>query len=102
MSQTPEALTRLRRRIDVLDRQLLATLAERFEVVRKIGELKAEHGLETFQASRWEELLSTRVEQADALGLGQAFVKSFFHLIHEEALTVQRSNSKSGRTRRTP
>lgn len=101
MNQTPAELRRLRRRIDVIDRRVLAALADRFKVVRQVGALKQKLGLETYQASRWEELLATRVALAKKLGLDDAFTKGFFHLIHEEALSVQRSITKPTRRKRT-
>lgn len=101
MNQTPAELRRLRRRIDVIDRRVLAALADRFKVVRQVGELKQKLGLETYQASRWEELLAARVAVAKKLGLDDAFTKGFFHLIHEEALSVQRSITKPTRRKRT-
>lgn len=101
MKETPAELRRLRRRIDAIDRRVLNALADRFQVVRKIGELKRDLQLETYQASRWEELLEARLELAQSLGLDEAFTKGFFHLIHEEALTVQRSIQKPSRRRRS-
>ena len=99
LKQTPAELRRLRKRIDVIDRRVLGALADRFKVVRQIGELKRKLGLETYQASRWEELLASRISAAAKLGLDDAFTKGFFHLIHEEALTVQRSIHKPPRRR---
>ena len=100
MKETPAELRRLRRRIDDIDRRVLRALADRFKVVRKIGAIKAKHGLETYQASRWETLLEARVAMASKLGLDDAFTKGFFHLIHEEALTVQRQGKRRPATSR--
>lgn len=100
MKETPAELRRLRRRIDTIDRRVLAALADRFKVVRQIGELKQKLKMDTYQASRWEELLAARLTEAGKLGLDDAFTKGFFDLIHEEALAVQRSMAKAGRRRR--
>jgi chorismate mutase len=99
MKETPAELRRLRQRIDAIDRRVLSALADRFKVVRQVGELKQKLDLETYQASRWEEVLAARVALARKLGLDHTFTKGFFHLIHEEALAVQRSLSKPRRRR---
>ena len=99
MKETPAELRRLRRRIDTIDRRVLAALADWFKVVRQIGELKQKLKMDTYQASRWEELLAARLTEAQKLGLDDAFTKGFFDLIHEEALAVQRSMAKTGRRR---
>lgn len=99
MKETPAELRRLRRRIDTIDRRVLAALADRFKVVRQIGELKQKLKMDTYQASRWEELLAARLTEARKLGLDDAFTEGFFDLIHEEALAVQRSMAKPKRRR---
>jgi chorismate mutase len=99
MKETPAELRRLRRRIDTIDRRVLGALADRFQVVKQIGELKQKMKMDTYQASRWEELLAARLTQAGKLGLDDSFTKAFFHLIHEEALSVQRGIVAKARRR---
>lgn len=99
MSEVP-GLKRLRTRIDALDRQVLAALARRFEVVREIGELKRAHGLDTYQKGRWQALMAARLALAGELGLDPRFTRAFFTAVHSEALRLQRAPAKKGAARK--
>lgn len=79
----------LRREIDQLDRTLLETLATRMDIVDQIREQKAENRITALQISRWKEILQSRMEQGDQLGLSNNFVKELLQLIHEEAIRKQ-------------
>ncbi len=99
MSEVP-GLKALRGRIDALDRRVLEALAKRFEVVRAIGELKARHGLDTYQRGRWEALLAARLGLGAELGLSRRFTEELFSAVHEEALRIQRAGGRQRRSRR--
>jgi len=47
-----DEMNRLRNRIDSLDAEIVATLAQRFEVVRMIGQLKRSDGIAMMQPER--------------------------------------------------
>ena len=63
-SQSTENLNELRRQIDELDNQLLDLLAKRMRISREIGLYKKEHDMPILQATRYDEILNKRVEQA--------------------------------------
>ncbi|ALV62720.1 Chorismate mutase I [Thermococcus sp. 2319x1] len=47
----------MRRRIDEIDKEIIHLLQERFEIARKIGEVKLKSGLPVYDPKREEEVL---------------------------------------------
>ncbi|MBO4600493.1 MAG: bifunctional 3-deoxy-7-phosphoheptulonate synthase/chorismate mutase type II [Bacteroidales bacterium] len=88
-SVADEQLHLLREQIDLLDSQLLQTLAARFGVAQEIAEVKERGNLAVYQPKRWESLLQQRRESAVELGMDPDFVKEFFEKIHAESVRVQ-------------
>ncbi len=84
-----EAIKQLRKKIDTVDGQLVDLLAERMEAVRKIGELKLEQGISTYQPMRWREIMESRARRAREKGLSEEFLLRVYQHIHEEALRQQ-------------
>ncbi len=78
-----------RARIDDIDEDLLRLLKERMDVSRSIGAYKKKHNVAIVQAGRWEQLLSGMLEQAAAMGLSEATVRTIMTAIHEESVRVQ-------------
>lgn len=84
-----DTLEELRSRIDRLDAVLLDTLAARMEVSRKIGEYKRNQGISVVQTGRFGDMLHSRIEQGESLGLSREFVSRILHSIHEESVRQQ-------------
>ncbi len=84
-------LAQLRADIDQHDSELFRLLAERMEIVRKVGELKKREGTPVLQTERYNQILQRRMSEAAALGLSEDFVKQVMELIHEEAVCQQLS-----------
>lgn len=84
-----EAIKQLRKKIDTVDGQLVDLLAERMDAVRKIGELKLEQGISTYQPLRWREIMESRARRAREKGLSEEFLLRVYQHIHEEALRQQ-------------
>jgi chorismate mutase len=82
-------LQRLREEIDVLDGQLLQTLAARLQVAGEIAKVKERDNLAVYQPKRWEQLLRQRKAAATELGLSPEFVEEIFEKIHAESVRVQ-------------
>ena len=78
-----------RARIDEIDEALLQLLKERMDVSRSIGAYKKIHNVAIVQAGRWEKLLSGMLEQAAALGLSEATVRTIMNAIHQESVRQQ-------------
>lgn len=81
-----------RDQIDSIDYQMLELLAQRMEVVRKIGVYKKEHKITIFQLRRWIEILQTRGDFAKKTNLSPDFVKQVMRLIHKESIRQQTDN----------
>lgn len=84
-----EKLSRLRAQIDVLDENLIFTLASRMKVSRSIGDLKKENSVAIVQPSRWDEVLDKAAASATAYGLDTEFIKRIFNTIHEASVAEQ-------------
>lgn len=79
----------LRESVDGLDSQLLEVLSQRMEFVRKMGALKMEQNVSTFQPNRWQEIIDDRVQKGSGLDLSEDFVLEIMQSIHEEAIRQQ-------------
>ena len=88
-SQSTENLNELRRQIDELDNQLLDLLAKRMRISREIGLYKKEHDMPILQATRYDEILNKRVEQACNMDIDGEFMKTILAAIHEESIRQQ-------------
>ena len=84
-----ENIEQLRARIDVIDENLLMSLASRMEVSRKIGEFKKAHNIAIVQASRWEDILSDMIAKGRVYGLPEGFVTAVFNAIHDASVAEQ-------------
>ena len=88
-SQSTENLNEVRRQIDELDNQLLDLLAKRMRISREIGLYKKEHDMPILQATRYDEILNKRVEQACNMDMDGEFMKTILAAIHEESIRQQ-------------
>jgi chorismate mutase len=87
--QTTENLTELRRQIDEIDNDLLNVLARRMRVSREIGRYKKEHSMPVLQTVRYDEILGSRIANAEKMGMGADFMKTVLEAIHEESIRQQ-------------
>lgn len=87
--QTTEDLSELRQQIDELDTQLLELLAKRMRVSREIGTFKKEHNMTIVQTERYDEILHTRIAQAEEMDMNPEFMRVVLEAIHEESVRQQ-------------
>lgn len=92
-----DRLWALRKLIDSLDEDLLNVLARRMEYTREIGQHKADHNITLFQLERWNEILSTRTQRAEELGLDAEFVRTMWMDMHQRGLEIQARAVESAR-----
>lgn len=83
-------LETLRKKIDLLDSQLLTLLYNRLVIVKKIDKVKKKMGLLPLDSVRWNQILEKELKHADTLGLRRQFIKKILNTIHAEALFIQR------------
>ncbi len=86
---TEEDLDKLRKKIDVLDEELLKTLARRMEIVARIGRYKKGRGLELRDEERMEELQARQLAKAKSLDLSEGFIAELYDLIYKYALALE-------------
>lgn len=86
-----DKLAELRKIIDELDDELMNVLKKRIQIIEQIGTYKKEHNITIFQLQRWQEILRTRGQWADKLGLSRQHVEKICQLLHEESIRVQNS-----------
>ncbi|MGN0237257.1 MAG: bifunctional 3-deoxy-7-phosphoheptulonate synthase/chorismate mutase type II [Lepagella sp.] len=84
-----DMLALFREDIDRIDSQLVALLANRMEVARRIGRLKLSRNIPVVQQQRYNQLIARRVEEAAELGLSPEFMNRLLGTIHEESVRVQ-------------
>lgn len=84
-----DLLNNLRKEIDEIDKQLLAVMAKRVNIVREIGKLKKENNTRALDNKRWKEVLQSRLSIAKSLNLSEEFIKNLYVLIHKHSLTIE-------------
>jgi chorismate mutase len=84
-----DQLTGLRAEIDVIDKHILDTLAERMKVVEQIGAIKKADNISILQDSRWAAILESVKKEGNVRGLSESFVESIFKAIHQESINHQ-------------
>jgi chorismate mutase len=84
-----DKLASLRENIDKIDDQIIQKLAERMQIVQKIGEYKRDNGVTILQVNRWDQIMNKRGAYANALKLDLNFTGKFLELIHSESIRKQ-------------
>jgi len=88
-ADTKNKLAELRRIIDEIDDELLNVLKKRVQIIEQIGGYKKEHNITIFQLERWQQILRTRGQWADKLGLSRQHVERICQILHEESIRIQ-------------
>lgn len=87
--ETLMELTNYRKQIDEFDKTLMDILAERMEVVKKIGKFKKDHNMTILQSSRWEHIIEKNLNEGSNLGFSEKFIGRLFKAIHQESIAFQ-------------
>jgi chorismate mutase len=82
-------LDELRTHIDKIDDLVFQKMAERMQVVEKIGNYKKDNGITILQVNRWDEILQKRTAYARALNLNTDFAEKLLELMHAESIRKQ-------------
>lgn len=80
-----EILAPYRARIDALDDQIIDLLAQRMDIVREVGEVKARGNIATVQSDRVVEVRERCAERGAKLGLNPGMVRKIYTTIIDEA-----------------
>jgi chorismate mutase len=74
-------LQKLRAKINQIDKELLKTLAERFEITQKVGEYKAKYNLPVVDKKREQAILESKKLLAKKLKIDQNLTSQIFKTI---------------------
>ena len=86
-SMTPmEQLQELRQSIDNFDAILIHTLAERFRITKKVGQLKAQHDFPPSDPKREEEQVARLRRLAERADLDPDFAEKFLEFVIREVI----------------
>ncbi|MCP4751443.1 MAG: hypothetical protein GY866_11155 [Proteobacteria bacterium] len=83
------ALEDLRNSLLNLDKSLCLILAERFRIVKRIGQYKKHLGIPPLDPVRWQQVLDNKAQVARTLGINVSLVTDIFNAIHELSLTIE-------------
>ncbi len=84
-----DKLLAMRNAIDEIDEDMLNLLKRRTQVIEEMGLHKKEHHIQIFQLERWQEILRTRSQLAEKLGLSRQHIEKLCQLLHEESIKIQ-------------
>ncbi|WP_291723049.1 chorismate mutase [Bernardetia sp.] len=88
-SVSDTCLEQCRQQIDQIDTELIKIIAQRMEIVKKIGEHKRKNKIQTVQPNRWQAILDSRQKIAEELELPSDLVLDIFEVIHQMAIQTQ-------------
>lgn len=86
---TDQTLQTSRKKIDSLDKALIALVGERERVVKDIGIYKAKNNIPSLQADRFKQVLEKSVEAGKKEGLSETFITELMNAIHKESLRIE-------------
>jgi chorismate mutase len=87
--KTDPILQNFRTEIDTIDKQLVDLLAQRFDVVKELGNYKKHHSIAILQPDRWSKLFQDRQIQSQELQLEKGFIDRLFKIIHHQSISLQ-------------
>ena len=82
-------LEELRHQIDSVDYQIVELMSQRLEIIDRIAEYKYLNNVSVLQMERWLEILQTRTEHANSLGLDTRFTEQLLKHLHQESIRSQ-------------
>lgn len=82
----PEELARLRGSIDNLDAAVISIMAERFKITKRVGQLKAEHGMAPADPTREAEQIARLRQLAEDADLDPEFAEKLLNFIVSEVV----------------
>ncbi|AER40399.1 MAG: bifunctional 3-deoxy-7-phosphoheptulonate synthase/chorismate mutase type II [Flavobacteriales bacterium] len=88
-SKNQKDLDSLRILIDEIDENIIALLAERMKISKKLGTLKKTYNISVLQPNRWNFILNKNLKFGKKLGISEDILEGFFNLLHKESINIQ-------------
>jgi len=82
-------LEEIRKKIDLLDEEMVRTLAKRMALVKEVARFKKEKGLPFKQPEREQQLIEEKRKLAQELGLDPGFVENLCKAIIDQSLKLE-------------
>ncbi len=79
----------LRHNLLNLDKSLCLVLAERFRIVKRIGQYKDKLKIPPLDPIRWKQVLESKGKVAESLGISVSLVEDIYNSIHEVSLNIE-------------
>ena len=89
--KVPDELLALRDQIDSIDEDMMDLLARRFKVTARVGELKAESGLDSVDPVREQEKLERLRSLAQDKSLNSELILDLFQTLFDEVVKNHRN-----------
>lgn len=83
------SLEDLRRKIDIIDDELMEILGKRMKIADRIGEYKKQNNIRILQTARWDEILNRVADRGSKNGLSEEFISRLFKAVHQESINRQ-------------
>ncbi|MCK6417701.1 MAG: chorismate mutase [Alphaproteobacteria bacterium] len=96
--RSADILKPYRERIDALDRQIIGLLRARYDVIEKVGVLKAQHGIPAVLQDRVDEVRENAAADAVALGLDADFIRHLWAQLIEHSCALEDSIIRNKKT----
>ena len=97
LDQHPQAMSELdsfRQKVNLVDAQLIKLMADRFQIIKQIGEYKREKNLSIYQPNRWQDVMESRIRAGANKGMTEKFMKNLLFAIYEESVKKQEAQLK--------
>ena len=78
-----------------LDKSICFVLAERFRVVKRIGRYKYILRVAPLDQTRWNQVLESKAQVAEDLGISVSLIKDIYNAIHEVSLNIEHEIANS-------
>ncbi|SBS68284.1 bifunctional chorismate mutase/prephenate dehydrogenase [Vibrio atlanticus] len=85
-------LNELRDQIDAVDKQMLDLLAQRLALVKKVGEVKSEHGLPIYVPEREAAMLASRRQEAEKIGVPPQLIEDILRRTMRESYASEKDS----------
>ena len=89
MADFSQQLASLREDIDELDTQLVELLAKRNKITTRVGQIKAQAGMPVYVPKREKELIASRRQQAESLGVSADLTEDLLRRVMRESYHTQ-------------
>ncbi|MDO8609375.1 MAG: chorismate mutase [bacterium] len=86
-----DQIVELRKQVDKIDNDIISLIAKRMDIVKKIGAYKKQNNIPLLDSKRWEEVIKSKINLGNTLGIPQVLIEKIYNTIHKFALKIEKS-----------